>query len=383
MDNSQSKLSARSKSLMNTVDRKSTNGYTHLLVKKKQSQNTDISNLDITDGVSDQSVVDQSMGRQSVSGQQVGGNICSGLRKESICYKSVKGLDAGGGSTDIEVVDYICDTSHTQLVLKQIKTTDFSKLKSAIDIHMSLKQQNIIDMCFMFEENSKIYTVIEYIEGGNLYEFREEFLDTGKEMYPLIFFYILQEIAKGLEYIYNHNIIHRDIKPENIVVSQDISAVKIIDFDFAVVDNGSIKIDKGTMQYRPINENAGTITDKSYDMWSLGATMFYFGCGSDIKDVLYNIYKKPFLDEYKYADLPFTDKHIEKSIQRAFRDHIISDILMNMLTLNKSKRLTPVALVYRTRKIFNCIVENMTKEELIAYYNEMKFPFILDLINKK
>jgi serine/threonine protein kinase len=44
---------------------------------------------------------------------------------------------------------------------------------------------------------------------------------------------IIGGILNGLSEMSKHHILHRDIKPENIIVSKDLSSVKIVDFGLA------------------------------------------------------------------------------------------------------------------------------------------------------
>ena len=41
--------------------------------------------------------------------------------------------------------------------------------------------------------------------------------------------YIILQILNGLEYLHANYLIHRDLKPKNILVTNDVSAVKIAD----------------------------------------------------------------------------------------------------------------------------------------------------------
>ena len=205
----------------------------------------------------------------------------------------------------------------------------------------------------MFEEGSKIYSVMEYVDGMNLYDYREKKMEAGNLMDPMLYLHVLHEISKGMEYFYNLDIIHRDIKPENIVVSTDMTTVKIIDFDFAIIDDGQIRLTMGTMLYRPVNVDYNRLIDRSYDMWSLGATMYYLMCGSDIKDDMYMLTGKEKLRKHEFKDDSFTDFDIKSAIYINISKYSdIADLLFEMLTLDASKRIKPSKLVIDSMNLY-------------------------------
>ncbi len=75
---------------------------------------------------------------------------------------------------------------------------------------------------------------------------------------------IMVQIAEGLAYLHQHNIIHRDIKPENIVVSQrssqDAIVVKLTDFGLA-------KFLDPNNQSSAMSSDVGTFAFKAPEFW--------------------------------------------------------------------------------------------------------------------
>ena len=66
-----------------------------------------------------------------------------------------------------------------------------------------------------FHDEDKIYLILEYAPGGELYKTLTEI---GKFSEKVAANYISQ-LIKGLEYMHSKDIIHRDIKPENLLDS--------------------------------------------------------------------------------------------------------------------------------------------------------------------
>jgi len=63
--------------------------------------------------------------------------------------------------------------------------------------------------------------------------------------------FILRSILEALAYIHEKNIVHRDLKPDNILISDDLSCVKLGDFGLSVGYKHEIHMKKqcGTITY--------------------------------------------------------------------------------------------------------------------------------------
>lgn len=85
--------------------------------------------------------------------------------------------------------------------------------------------------------------------------------------------HFLHDVAAGLEYLHDHNIIHQDIKPDNILLDDNCNFL-VTDFGISVssdADTDSSEISGGTRAYMGPERFEG-ITNTASDMWSLGAT---------------------------------------------------------------------------------------------------------------
>jgi eukaryotic-like serine/threonine-protein kinase len=116
------------------------------------------------------------------------------------------------------------------------------------EIAMRLDHRNVVKV-FNFGKFNRSYAIImEYVDGKNLKEIIYE-----KEKFPLEkIIKISIEAGKGLAYIHKHNIVHKDVKPDNILVSHDLSVVKMTDFGIAKLP--------GKMWKKDIFPKGGTIT---------------------------------------------------------------------------------------------------------------------------
>ena len=83
----------------------------------------------------------------------------------------------------------------------------------------------------------------------------------------------LHDVAAGLEYLHDHNIIHQDIKPDNILLDDNCNFM-VTDFGISIAYNNaseSSEISGGTRAYMG-PERFNGITNTASDIWSLGAT---------------------------------------------------------------------------------------------------------------
>lgn len=84
----------------------------------------------------------------------------------------------------------------------------------------------------------------------------------------------LHDVAAGLEYLHDHNIIHQDIKPDNIMLDDNCNFI-VTDFGISVSSKGSVYdssgMSGGTRAYMGPERFEGTTLPAS-DMWSLGAS---------------------------------------------------------------------------------------------------------------
>lgn len=89
-----------------------------------------------------------------------------------------------------------------------------------------LKNEHIISVHDLFEENGTAYYVMDYVDGENL---AERLKRTGKPMMEQEVRGILPQILDALKSVHNAGIWHLDLKPANIMLDKS-GKVKLIDF---------------------------------------------------------------------------------------------------------------------------------------------------------
>ncbi|XP_072098870.1 aurora kinase C-like [Mobula birostris] len=149
------------------------------------------------------------------------------------------------------------------------------QLRREIEIQSHLKHPNILRLYNYFFDRTRIYLMLEYAPGGELYKqlqkcgcFTEERSAT----------YIL-ELADALQYCHLKKVIHRDIKPENLLVGLR-GELKIADFGWSVhAPSSRRKTFCGTLDYLPPEMVEGRMHDERVDLWSLGILCYEFLVG--------------------------------------------------------------------------------------------------------
>jgi serine/threonine-protein kinase len=94
---------------------------------------------------------------------------------------------------------------------------------------------------------------------------------------------IVYEVSTALEAAHAENIVHRDIKPDNIMVGKK-GFVKVTDFGLAISQERGKKITRvgmilGTPYYISPDQVQGQKLDIRSDLYSLGASYYYFVSG--------------------------------------------------------------------------------------------------------
>ena len=140
-----------------------------------------------------------------------------------------------------------------------------------------LKNEHIVKVHDLFEENGTAYYVMDYIEGENL---AERMRRTGKPFSEAEVRKMIPQVLDALKEVHQNEIWHLDIKPGNIMLDKNGNAY-LIDFGASkqIRANGSITTSTAlcyTPGYAP-NEQIGQMYDLFgpwTDIYALGATIY-------------------------------------------------------------------------------------------------------------
>jgi serine/threonine protein kinase len=146
---------------------------------------------------------------------------------------------------------------------------------------VQVNHPNLPQVSDFFEEGTKAYLVMEFIEGKTL----EQALDDahGPLDEALVMGWAVQ-LCSVLHYLHNRQppIIFRDMKPSNVMVTRD-NQLKLIDFGIARIFKTSATKDTtllGSQGYAPLEQYGRGQSDTRSDIYALGATLYHLLTGN-------------------------------------------------------------------------------------------------------
>mmetsp|Transcript_9246 Transcript_9246/g.13927 ORF Transcript_9246/g.13927 Transcript_9246/m.13927 type:complete len:316 (-) Transcript_9246:69-1016(-) len=168
------------------------------------------------------------------------------------------------------------------VAIKVIKKSQLLKagvehqLRREIEIQSNLRQKNVLRLFGYFYDASRIYLILEFAPGGELYKV---LTNKGRFSERTTAKYIL-DLSVALDYCHQKHVIHRDIKPENLLIGQR-NDIKIADFGWSVHAPTSRRTTLcGTLDYLPPEMVEGREHDETADIWSLGVLCYEFLVGN-------------------------------------------------------------------------------------------------------
>eukprot|EP00980_Cylindrotheca_fusiformis_P031078 scaffold25800_cov162-Cylindrotheca_fusiformis.AAC.4 len=146
------------------------------------------------------------------------------------------------------------------------------QLRREIEIQSHLRNRNILRMYGYFYDAKRIYLILEYSPGGELFK---RLMQKGRFSEKTSARYI-SDLAAALDFCHDKHVIHRDIKPENLLLGAH-SEIKIADFGWSVHAPTSRRNTLcGTLDYLPPEMVEGRDHDEKVDIWSLGILLYEF-----------------------------------------------------------------------------------------------------------
>lgn len=203
-----------------------------------------------------------------------------------------------GGGRFGQVHKCIENSSGLTLAAKVIKARSQKEkdvVKNEIQVMNQLDHANLIQLYAAYESRNDIILVLEFVDGGELFDRIIDENYTLKELDAVVF---IQQICEGLQHMHKMYILHLDLKPENILcVSRVTNKIKIIDFGLARIykPREKLRVNFGTPEFLAPEVINYDFVSFNTDMWSLGviAYMLLSGLcpflGDDDNETLNNI----------------------------------------------------------------------------------------------
>ena len=157
--------------------------------------------------------------------------------------------------------------------IPKLSPGDNNSIIREITIQKKLDEKNLIKFYDFFKSQNKLYLILEYLNGGNLFEL----IHKSKKKIPYSLAQkILKDVLKGISKMHKQNFIQRDIKPENILLSKNKSIFKICDFGWSghVSDIAWLKLKGGTVAYMAPESLLGILQTQKVDSWAVGILLY-------------------------------------------------------------------------------------------------------------
>ncbi|KAF9937081.1 hypothetical protein BGZ65_001829 [Modicella reniformis] len=198
-------------------------------------------------------------------------------------------------------------------------------IEREIAIMKLINHPHVIRLYDVYETDKELFLIMEYVSGGELFEF---LVERGRlvESDARRFF---QQIIVGLAFCHKRKICHRDLKPENLLLDDRMN-VKIADFGMASLQKSGklLETSCGSPHYASPEVVTGMKYDGSAsDIWSCGVILYALLTGH----------------------LPFDDENIRQLLSKVKAGKFLmptdiskdaQDLISRMLTVNPKHRIT-------------------------------------------
>ncbi|XP_052553571.1 myosin light chain kinase family member 4 isoform X3 [Tympanuchus pallidicinctus] len=180
-------------------------------------------------------------------------------------------------------------------IIKARGDKEKNEVKNEISVMNQLNHVNLIQLYDAFESKNDIVLVMEYVEGGELFD---RIIDENSNLTEMDTISFIKQICEGIQYMHQMYILHLDLKPENILcVNRSANQIKIIDFGLArrYKPREKLRVNFGTPEFLAPEVVNYEFVSFPTDMWSVGviAYMLLSGLspflGDDDNETLNNI----------------------------------------------------------------------------------------------
>nr|XP_046248226.1 myosin light chain kinase 2, skeletal/cardiac muscle isoform X2 [Scatophagus argus] len=227
-------------------------------------------------------------------------------------YYTINRDEVLGGGRFGQVHKCMENSSGLTLAAKIIKARSQKEkevVRNEIQVMNQLNHANLIQLYAAFESRHDIILVMEYVEGGELFD---RIIDENYNLTELDTVLFIRQICEGLQYMHKMYILHLDLKPENILcVSRATNKIKIIDFGLArrYKPREKLRVNFGTPEFLAPEVINYEFVSFPTDLWSLGVITYMLlsglspFLGDDDNETLNNI----LACQWNFEEEEFTD----------------------------------------------------------------------------
>jgi serine/threonine protein kinase len=193
-------------------------------------------------------------------------------------YKIVSEIGQGAMGVVYKAVDPIIDrtvaikTINLNLSRQELEEYE-ARFQQEIKAAGRLNHPNIVTIYDVGKTDQVAYMAMEFLEGQEL----KDMIAMGQLPPADVIVDIIAQVADGLSFAHQQDIVHRDVKPSNIMVMKGTLA-KITDFGIARLPNSAVKtmtgLILGSPRYMSPEQVIGKAIDARSDIFSLGVVLY-------------------------------------------------------------------------------------------------------------
>ena len=193
-------------------------------------------------------------------------------------YKIISEIGQGAMGVVYKAVDPIIDrtvaikTINLNLSRQELEEYE-QRFQQEIKAAGRLNHPNIVTIYDVGKTDQVAYMAMEFLEGNEL----KDIIASGNLPGSEAVVDIISQVADGLWFAHQQDIVHRDVKPSNIMVLKG-GIAKITDFGIARLPNSAVKtmtgLILGSPRYMSPEQVIGKAIDARSDIFSLGVVLY-------------------------------------------------------------------------------------------------------------
>ena len=193
-------------------------------------------------------------------------------------YKIISEIGQGAMGVVYKAVDPVIDrTVAIKTINLNLSRTELEEYEARFQQEIKaagrLNHPNIVTIYDVGKTDQVAYMAMEFLEGVEL----KDMISSGNLPPAEQVVDIIAQVADGLHFAHQQDIVHRDVKPSNIMVMKN-NLAKITDFGIARLPNSAVKtmtgLILGSPRYMSPEQVIGKAIDARSDIFSLGVVLY-------------------------------------------------------------------------------------------------------------
>ena len=205
-----------------------------------------------------------------------------------------------------------------------------NQINKEISIMYNVNHPYSVKLVNHFEDNEKLYLIMELATNGNLYNLIQNNKKDKNKKINLIKKLIIQTI-EIIKHLHSLNIIYRDIKPENLLLDKD-NNIKLCDYGWAtyITPGKFLTVYCGTPEYVSPEMLKKYAYNEKVDIWGIGVLIFELVFG-------YAPFASSF-NEDRYNNIKAGKINWPKELSEDYT--ILKDLIEKILKVNPNERIS-------------------------------------------